>query len=139
MSVVNKRTFGSYKCLLGMLNIYEEENGYIDGPPLIVDIYQNYKKWLVHWSNLIHFYIFRQRCHEIKLTSAVTWLVCNHRLTHLFWIWMVCAYVSLSGPIDSYTYLYLCEYPFMGFIQMELKQMEAVGDWTPIFRDGEMI
>ena len=39
LSVVNKRTFGSYKCLLGMLNIYEEENGYIDGPPLIVDIY----------------------------------------------------------------------------------------------------
>ena len=36
-------------------------------------------------------------------------------------------------------YLYLCEYPFMGFIQLELKQMEAFGDWTPIFRDGEMI
>ena len=38
----------------------------------------------------------------------------------------------------SYTYIYVCEYPFIEIIQWALK-MKAFVDWTTILWDDEMV
>ena len=48
-------------------------------------------------------------------------------------------HMSQSIFINICTYVCVCEYPYMGFIQWEVKKMKAFSDWRTFFMDDEMV
>ena len=48
-------------------------------------------------------------------------------------------HMSQSIFINICTYVCVCEYPYMGFIQWEVKKMKAFGNLTPFSGGDEMV
>ena len=85
--------------------------------------------------------------------KIILWCNYNNKIIYLYNSWIAFYLLHMHYYCPSYRemsrclinmYICLCEYPdvYIGFIQWEVKKMNDLGDWTPIYgglRNGQMV